>query len=57
MPETTITKTGYRCIRCGWEWLPRREAVPTIGPKCKSPYWNREREAAGKAAHGAQERH
>ena len=34
----------YSCKRCEHDWIPRRDAVPTICPKCKSPYWNRERE-------------
>jgi predicted Zn-ribbon and HTH transcriptional regulator len=34
---------GYRCARCSWEWLPRSERKPTICPRCKSPYWDRER--------------
>ena len=32
---------GYKCERCGHEWLPRdKEQEPTVCPKCKSPYWN-----------------
>lgn len=34
---------GYRCERCGHEWLPRnRERPPKVCPypKCKSPYWH-----------------
>jgi predicted Zn-ribbon and HTH transcriptional regulator len=45
---------GYRCERCGHEWAPRekREAddLPTICPKCKSPYWNRPRNGSGRRA-------
>lgn len=42
----------YRCLRCGHEWIPRwydKEGKP-IPPKtcpnkkCKSPYWNKERQ-------------
>ena len=37
----------YRCERCGYEWLPRRESTrePKVcaNPKCKSPYWDRPR--------------
>jgi hypothetical protein len=29
-----------RCLRCGYTW-PKR--TPRCCPKCKSPYWNRER--------------
>ena len=31
---------GYRCERCGHEWLPRKGEEPKVCPKCKSPYWN-----------------
>ena len=32
------------CKRCGHVWLPRRTEVLTCpNPKCRSPYWNRER--------------
>ena len=35
---------GYRCDRCGHEWIPRRaDNEPAVCPKCKSPYWNRPR--------------
>jgi hypothetical protein len=36
---------GYRCERCGHEWIPRDKDVPRICPKCKSPYWDRPRKA------------
>ena len=29
----------YKCNRCGHHWIPRKDAVPVICPKCKSPYW------------------
>jgi hypothetical protein len=37
-----ITVMGYRCERCGHEWIPRggAEAVPKVCAKCRSPYWN-----------------
>ncbi len=35
---------GYRCERCGHDWLPRaQEQEPRVCPKCKSPYWNQPR--------------
>lgn len=45
----TVEVTGYRCERCEHEWLPRNALaedndLPTVCPKCKSPYWNRPRE-------------
>jgi len=33
-----------KCLRCDHEWVPRKEEV-RICPKCKSPYWDRERES------------
>lgn len=33
-----------RCGRCGHEWSPRTFGrLPKICPKCKSPYWDREK--------------
>jgi hypothetical protein len=38
---------GYRCERCGHEWIPRDfESEPAVCPKCKNPYWNRPRSRA-----------
>ena len=32
------------CTRCGHSWYPKSpDVVPTQCPKCKSPYWSRER--------------
>ena len=37
---------GYRCERCGHEWLPReKQRDPKVCPKCKSPYWDRPRQS------------
>jgi len=45
MPKVPITVMGYRCNRCGHEWIPRDfNAEPSVCPKCKSPYWNRPRQ-------------
>ena len=30
------------CKRCGYKWTPRKTEI-RICPKCKSPYWDRER--------------
>jgi len=38
-----ITLKGYKCERCGHEWVPRDKTEPKVCPKCKSPYWNRPR--------------
>jgi predicted Zn-ribbon and HTH transcriptional regulator len=48
MAKVKITVTGFRCERCGHEWVPRKEdEEPRVCPKCKSPYWNRPRKDAG----------
>jgi predicted Zn-ribbon and HTH transcriptional regulator len=32
---------GFKCERCGHEWVPRdNKKEPKVCPKCKSPYWN-----------------
>lgn len=42
MAEIKITIKGYKCERCGHEWIPRnKEEKPIICPKCKSPYWDK----------------
>jgi hypothetical protein len=50
--EIKITVPGYRCERCGHEWVARgahqsdprakkkSEAKPRICPKCKSAWWD-----------------
>lgn len=50
MPKVKITLDGWRCTRCGYEWVPRyyyseggEMVPPKVCPKCKSPYWNQER--------------
>lgn len=42
MAKIKITLDGYRCERCGHEWIPRtkKKVDPIICPNCKSPYWN-----------------
>jgi len=37
----TEVKNLY-CKRCGHSWYPRQPEV-RICPKCKSPYWDKER--------------
>jgi DNA-directed RNA polymerase subunit RPC12/RpoP len=48
MALVPITVMGYRCERCGHEWLPRGtvKREPLQCPKCHSPYWNRPRKTA-----------
>ena len=41
MAKVPIQLMGYRCERCGHEWVPRDEGQePKVCPKCKSPYWS-----------------
>ena len=45
-PPPKIRKSLYKpltCNRCGAKWTPRRKEPPVQCPKCKSPYWNREK--------------
>src|ERR1700685_4374804 len=43
MPKVQLW--GYRCERCGYEWLPRKsEQQPRTCPSCRSPYWDRPRD-------------
>jgi DNA-directed RNA polymerase subunit RPC12/RpoP len=48
MARVPITVLGYKCERCGHEWIPRGdvERDPRVCPKCKSPYWNKPRKVA-----------
>ncbi len=47
MAKVPISVMGYRCERCGHEWVPRdSDGEPRVCPKCKSPYWNRPRKSA-----------
>ena len=41
MSKVKITLEGYKCERCGWEWVPRnKKDSPIVCPNCKSPYWD-----------------
>lgn len=50
MARVPITVMGFRCERCGHEWIPRGgvDVEPKVCPnlKCKSPYWNKPRKEA-----------
>ena len=44
MGKVKITMEGFKCERCGHEWIPRNpEDHPRVCPKCKSPYWDKPR--------------
>lgn len=30
-----------RCLRCGYEWIPRQPKKPKQCARCNSPYWNK----------------
>lgn len=35
---------GHKCYRCKHEWLPSdKDILPKVCPKCKSPYWDRQK--------------
>jgi len=49
MAKVPITVMGYKCDRCGHEWLPRggeEDKEPKVCPKCKSAWWNAPRTQA-----------
>lgn len=41
MAEIKIEVKGYRCERCGHEWIPRKKGYPVLCPNCKSAYWDK----------------
>lgn len=44
MARVPITVMGYRCERCGHEWVPRggiTDEDPRVCPSCHSGLWNR----------------
>jgi len=43
-----ITITELKCKRCGWHWYPKSEKMPTVCPKCKSPYWFKDKKENNK---------
>lgn len=38
-----VKVTNLECKRCGHKWMPRKSDV-RICPKCKSAYWDTNRE-------------
>jgi predicted Zn-ribbon and HTH transcriptional regulator len=40
---TVLAALERACKRCGHTWLKRKAEDPKNCPKCKSPYWDRER--------------
>lgn len=41
-PPIVVDVKELSCKRCGHSWYPRQPEV-RICPKCKSPYWDKER--------------
>ena len=41
MAEIKIEVKGYKCERCGHEWIPRKKEYPILCPNCKSAYWDK----------------
>jgi len=33
-----------KCLRCGYEWYPRKPGKPVRCAKCKTPYWDKLKE-------------
>ena len=50
MATVKIEVDGFQCERCSYEWTHRspntseKQPLPTVCPKCKSPYWNKPRQ-------------
>lgn len=43
MPETIVKTKGWKCLRCGNEWVPKKfdqKKRPKTCPKCRSVYWD-----------------
>ncbi|MDD3840100.1 MAG: hypothetical protein PHP06_05945 [Clostridia bacterium] len=40
--QVALSLLKQKCLRCGYEFLPRTEKLPKTCPNkaCKSPYWN-----------------
>jgi len=40
-----IKKKGFRCLKCGNEWIPRKKnSLPRVCPKCRSYKWDEPKE-------------
>ena len=36
-------KQKNKCVKCGYEWLPRKETKPKECPECKARHWDEKR--------------
>jgi DNA-directed RNA polymerase subunit RPC12/RpoP len=47
LSEVKITREGFKCLRCSYEWIPKGRSdsgkLPVSCPKCRSKYWNKPR--------------
>ena len=41
--EMKIELPIRHCKRCAHKWILRTDKEPLVCPKCKSPYWDKER--------------
>ena len=41
MPKISVD--AWKCLRCGYIWLPRGKDKPIACAKCKSAYWDKPR--------------
>ena len=43
-----------KCLRCNHKWLPRTTEIFTC-PKCRSPYWDKEKKKSKRKIKGIDE--
>lgn len=44
--------TVCTCLRCGYEWLTRKEGRPTYCANCKTAAWDKPKQMVERAAQG-----
>ena len=47
-PTRPYEATECTCLRCGHTWLVTRDQLPRTCARCRSPYWDRPRQAGAK---------
>jgi predicted Zn-ribbon and HTH transcriptional regulator len=45
MAKVKVFRDGWKCERCGHDWIPKTAKKPTVCPACKSPYFDRPRQS------------